>query len=115
MLFATTTIRSMEKKITLETLAVNIADLTSLVSGQGFKLEAQGSKLDALSDKVDSLSTKIDRIDLTTHAIQEDTESIHQEMKGIHKVLDKFDGRVTRLEIHAGFPIETAEEQPSAA
>lgn len=121
--FVVTTMRSMERKITLETLAANIADLTSLVSAQGVKLDnlndkvdARGGKLDSLSAKLDAQGAKIkaqgakiDRIDLTTQAIQEDVEGIHEEMKGIHKVLDQFDGRTTRLEIHAGFPIESVE------
>jgi uncharacterized protein YoxC len=111
--FATTTMRSMEKKITLETIAVNIADLASLINAQGIKIEAQSAILNNHTRAIKDIKQKVDRIDLTTHAIQEDVEGVHEEMKGIHKVLDKFDTRIVRLEIHAGFPMETAEEEPS--
>jgi hypothetical protein len=31
-------------------------------------------------------------------------------MRGIHKVLDRFGTRITRLEVHAGFPMKNIEE-----
>jgi archaellum component FlaC len=87
-------------------------------NGKFDSLEAKfDSRFDMLEKRVGSLEyhiggIKIDmqeikertaRIELITHHTQKDADAFHGEMRGIHKVIDRFNGRVMRLETHAGF------------
>jgi hypothetical protein len=120
MLGTITTIERMEKKITLQNIADLITEKFNMLDGKinGVDQKFDGKfgilegKINALDQKFtrkfNAMDQKLDRIEFTVNAIQKDNESIHGELKGIHKVLDKFNGRITRLEIHTGIPVEAA-------
>jgi chromosome segregation ATPase len=117
----------MEKRITLQDIIDHIDQrfdhmdqrFDSLEKRVGF-LEHQSGILQrdvrTLDYKIDDnarethlIRQKTDRIELMTFTLQKDIEGLSDEMKGVHKVLDQFDGRITRLEIHTGIPIESVE------
>jgi len=143
MLYATATIGSMEKRITLQDVIDNINRIAAVLTERINKIDAKFNSLDARFDgKFDSLEAKFDsrfdmlekrvgsleyhvggikidmqevkertaRIEFITHQIQKDADAFHGEMRGIHKVIDRFNGRVTRLEMRAGFIAESDEE-----
>jgi hypothetical protein len=122
---ATTTIGSMEKDLTLRDVIDNINRIAAVLTERINKIDVKfDSRFDMLEKRVGSLGyqvrgIKVDtqelkertaRIELTTYHTQKDADAFHGEMRGIHKVIDRFNGRVMRLETHAGFPGEDNEE-----
>jgi len=134
---AAPTIDRMENKVTLETLAVNMGTLTvtmetlgrnveqlAIITREGFRVA--DAKFEVIYDKFDqvdqrfrsleenmatgfrTLRERADRVEYAVYQIQKDMDQLDQEMKGIHHVLDKFDGRITRIENH----LELVPENP---
>jgi chromosome segregation ATPase len=68
-------------------------------------------RFDKMGTNIRILKDKVGRIEAMVYAIQKENEEFHIEMRGIHKTIDRFNERTTRLEIHAGFPVEAAGEE----
>jgi archaellum component FlaC len=119
----------MEKKLTLQDVVDNINRIAAVLTERINKIDAKfdgkfdsleakfDSRFDMLEKRVGSLEyhvggIKMDmqevkertaRIEFITHHMQKDADAFHNETRGIHKVIDHFNGRVMRLETHAGF------------
>jgi chromosome segregation ATPase len=73
-------------------------------------IKTLNAKVDNNAHEIHSIREKTSRTESMVYIIQKDNENFREEMRGIHKVIDRFDGRVTRLEAYAGFPIESEED-----
>jgi predicted nucleic acid-binding Zn-ribbon protein len=129
---ATVRIECMEKKLTLRDVVDSVdriaAILTERINALDEKFEAKFDLLNARFDMLEKRTASLEyqvrgiktdikeikertnRSEVTMYAMQKDAETFHSEMRGVHKVIDRFNGRITRLEVHAGFPVEVAEE-----
>ena len=67
-------------------------------------------KIDNNTREIYTAKERFSRIEFILYNVQKDADAFHGKMRGIHKVIDRFDGRVIRLEAHAGFPTGSEED-----